>query len=357
MSQETLSNPQAGDNNKDQMERAKKNLVIVGILSVVMLFAGFSSGYYVSMGDTFWLKFPLPSAFWISTTLIVISSFVIQLSVYFAKKGNVKMQRTTIVVTFLLGLGFVYYQFKGYGQLTDSGIHMVSNNIIVVDGRLGDYFDIKMGDDFVGVNGNDFLLKGKKMSDKDFESLQKFMAQFETFNIEKDFKVSNYGKPFTLYFKNTPLSVTDGYLSTVEGKNLELLDRERLSFLAINVRDGRGDFFARGQLGEDFHLYFQGKEITYNDRELYWKGQKLTPYLQSKIMQAPDTASAYMYLMTFVHLLHIIITVLFLFRAVIHSFTGKINSDHTIGLRMTTIFWHFLGVLWLYLLLFLLFIH
>ena len=37
-------------------EKMKKNLVYVGIFSIVMLFAGFTSAYIVTMGDSFWLN-------------------------------------------------------------------------------------------------------------------------------------------------------------------------------------------------------------------------------------------------------------------------------------------------------------
>jgi predicted HicB family RNase H-like nuclease len=38
-------------------------------------------------------------------------------------------------------------------------------------------------------------------------------------------------------------------------------------------------------------------------------------------------------------------------------FSGKFNSQNTLSLRLSSIFWHFLGLLWLYLLVFLIFIH
>src|SRR5690606_9357805 len=135
------------------------------------------------------------------------------------------------------------------------------------------------------------------------------------------------------------------------------LDRLRLSYLAMNVRDKRGDFFARGEIGKDFHIYFKGTELEYKNRELRLDGVKLQNYMQIKAMESADTASSYLYIITVVHLLHIAVTLLYLIRVVIGSFTGSINQGNSIGLRMGGIFWHFLGILWLYLLLFLLFIH
>jgi len=85
--------------------------------------------------------------------------------------------------------------------------------------------------------------------------------------------------------------------------------------------------------------------------------KKLDGYLQVKSMESADTASSYLFIITFVHLLHIFITLFYVVKLVIRSFTGKINSENTIGIKVGAIFWHFLGVLWIYLLLFLLFIH
>lgn len=344
------------DNNKEQMEKAKMNLVYVGMFSVFMLFAGLSSAYIVSMGDSFWLKAPFPTPFWISTALIIVSSILLQVSISAARKGSVSTQRMLVVGALILGIGFTFFQFKGYGELIDRGI-MVVNPLIVTDGRYGDYFEIKKGEDFVGVNGNDYLINDKKMTDAELEDLKKFTGQFLDFDETTPFNITNYGEPYTLLFHSKELVLKDGKLQTKEGEELQLLDCERLFFLARNIRDGRGDFFARGEVGKDFKIYYKGDELHYKDRELHRKGKKLSAYLRLKAMESPDSASSYLYIITFVHLLHVIITVLFLLRAVIHSFTGRINTENTIGLRMTTLFWHFLGVLWLYLLLFLLFIH
>jgi uncharacterized membrane protein YhaH (DUF805 family) len=70
------------------IEKTKKNLVYVGIFSIIMLFAGFTSGYIVSMGDVFWVKYPLPLGFWLSTASIALSSILYILAIKSAKKRN-----------------------------------------------------------------------------------------------------------------------------------------------------------------------------------------------------------------------------------------------------------------------------
>ena len=341
---------------KEQSDKARLNLVYVSMFSIVMLFAGLTSAYIVSMGDSFWLKYPLPTPFWISTSVIILSSITFVLAVAAAKKGNLSKLKMFMSVTFILGLAFVYFQFKGYSALVDNGIHVVSQ-VIVTDGKYGDYFEVKYKGDFVEINGNDFLLKGKKMNPSQLKDYQSFMAQFLKVEEAKPFDVKQYGKDFILYFENVPMTVKDGHLLTGEGKELPYLDRLRLSYLAANVRDLRGDFFARGEMGKDFHIYYKGKELEYEDRILKLNGKPLSNYLQIKAMESADTASSYLYMITFLHLLHIIFTLFYLIKLLIGSFSGRINAENTITIRMGAAFWHFLGFLWLYLLLFLLFIH
>ena len=345
------------DHNRLQREKARQNIVYVSMFSIIMLFAGLTSAYIVSMGDSFWLKFPLPNCFYISTVLIALSSLTFIIAVKAAKKGELKKLKVFISITFILGLGFVYFQFKGYGELVDNGIHPANNHIFVTNGKYGDYFYVKYKGDFIEVNGNDFLLKGKKMTDEQMKDYQKFMSQFYTVDDSKPFEVGQYGKDFEIFFENTPLTVDNKHLLTTENEDLAYLDRIRLAQLAVNVRDSRGEFFPKGELGKDFHIYYKGKELQYENKELKLNGKKLSNYLQIKSMESADTASSYLYLITVLHLLHIIFTLFYVVRLVIGSFSGAINKDNTLTMRMGASFWHFLGLLWLYLLLFLLFIH
>lgn len=343
--------------NKEKSDRSKKNLVYLGMFSVFMLFAGFTSAYIVSMGDNFWIKAPLPKAFWISTVIIVLSSITFQLAVLFNKKGNAKALKTLVLTSFILGLGFVYFQFKGYGQLMDNGLHFTGSGIIVSEGRYGDYYTLKMDDEHVFVNGNDYYLGNEKLVGVKMERLQKYMSQFTNVKPTGAIKLEGDSEDFALIYRDQPMTIIDGELRMKDSSMVLPLDRKRLAALAMHVVDGRGDFFVRGEMGKDFHIFFKGKEVAYKDRSLYWKGKPLDTRLQIKIQESADTSSSYLFLITFMHLLHIIITLLYVVRVVIRSFTGSINSSNAIGLKSGVIFWHFLGLLWVYLLLFLLFIH
>lgn len=336
------------DGNKSQLDKAKLNLVYVGIGSVIMLFAGLTSAYIVSMGDSFWLKTPLPNAFIVSTVIIILSSITFQMAVSYSKKNANSLLKIMMVATFVLGLAFVYFQFKGYGQLVDKGVYVSSNHILVSNGRYGDYFEVKYKGDFVEVDGNKFLLKGKQMDDASLKELQNFMTQYDEVDSKETFEISA-NPDFQLYYQNKLLEE--------HGAELEFVDRVRLRDLAWNIRDKRGDFFVKGEVGKDFHIYYKGKELEYEDRELKLNGKVLSNYLQIKANESADSASSYLYIITFMHLLHIIVTLLVLIKLVIRSLSGSITSEDNVSLKMGAVFWHFLGFLWVFLLLFLLFIH
>ena len=338
-------------------EKTKKNLIYIGIFSIIMMFAGFTSAYIVSMGDSFWLKYPLPPAFFISTALVALSSLFLELGIRFVKKNNQKMLKLFISLTLVFGIGFVYFQFKGYSALTSFGAHAVNNRIIVTEGRYGDYYEVKYKGSFLEVDGNNYLANGKVLTANQMIEFQSFMKQFLTVNREKSYTVKNYGENFILYYNNQPLGLINEKLCTPDGKEIQYVDQLRLKDVAINVRDGRGDFFVKGQLGKDLHIFFKGKELEYKDRELHFEGKKLSKYLQIKAMETSDTATSYLYILTFLHLLHIIVTLIYMSKMTIASFSGRFSSKENLSLRLGAIFWHFLGLLWIYLLLFLLFIH
>lgn len=338
-------------------EKMKKNLVYVGIFSIIMLFAGFTSAYIVMMGDSFWLKYPLPSGFWLSTGSILLSSLTFIFAIAAAKKDNQSMLKLWMGSTVVLGVLFMYFQFKGYNQLIDGGIHPINNHIIVTDGRYGDYYEVKYKGDFIEVDGNRFMIGGKEMSDKDFGAFQTYMKQFSSSKQREALVVSNNDKNFEIYFNNLPLIVKNKHLFLNDSTQLEYVDEMRLTFLAMNVEDKRGDFFVRGEFGKDFHVYYKGKELEYKNRRLHYKGKELSNYLQIKATETADSATSLLYLISIIHLLHILFAMIYLIKVTIYSFSGRFNSQNNLSLRLGAIFWHFLGVLWIYLLLFLVFIH
>ena len=111
---------------KQELKQAKrksaKPMLWVSMISMTMMFAGLTSAYVVSRKRDDWVSFDLPNTFYISTILIVLSSLTFILAKYFIKKENRQLTTLSLVVTLILGVGFVFFQFEGFSELYNSGL-------------------------------------------------------------------------------------------------------------------------------------------------------------------------------------------------------------------------------------------
>lgn len=107
---------------KAAQQKASKPLLWVGILSIVMLFAGLTSAYVVRADNGNWLIFNLPNAFYLSTAVIVTSSISLFFALQMAKKNNKSGMVLGLLVTFILGLVFSYLQYAGWSELYSKNI-------------------------------------------------------------------------------------------------------------------------------------------------------------------------------------------------------------------------------------------
>ncbi|MCL5245745.1 cytochrome c oxidase subunit 3 [Cellulophaga sp. 20_2_10] len=109
---------------KEKSDNAKKMMLWFGIVSLIMAFAGWTSAYIVSSSREDWLKdFDLPSAFFWSTLIIVVSSVTYFLAVQATKKDKKSMASTYLWVTLVLGVAFIFLQFVGFSQLIGNGFY------------------------------------------------------------------------------------------------------------------------------------------------------------------------------------------------------------------------------------------
>ncbi len=104
-----------------------KILLWLTMVSMVMMFAGLTSGYIVRQAEANWLVFELPSIFYLSTVFIVISSFTMHWSFLAVKKNNLSSLRTGLIITLGLGLGFTFTQFTAWSQLVQMDIFFTGN--------------------------------------------------------------------------------------------------------------------------------------------------------------------------------------------------------------------------------------
>jgi cytochrome c oxidase subunit III len=245
---------------KETMEADEKKLkdksatmmLYVGMISIVMFFAAFVSAFIVSKGGVFWVNVKLPSAFLISTAVIVLSSLTISLALSSVRKNKISLSNSLLLITFLLGITFTLFQFRGWNQLIENG----------------SYFTEQIMDDETG----EFVVKGE------------------------------YGTDFTITFKNQELVYENGRLYYPDGKELSDAEYEGL------------------------------------------KRQR-------------NTASSYIYIITVMHVLHLIGGLIYLLLVIISALRKSFDMNNHLKIKLISIYWHFLGGLWIFLFMFLQFIH
>ncbi|WP_353776827.1 cytochrome c oxidase subunit 3 [Winogradskyella sp. 3972H.M.0a.05] len=109
---------------KEKRDRAKKMMLWFGIISLIMSFAGLTSAVIIRSREEDWINgFELPSAFAISCLAVIISSITFFLARRMMKSDKKELTSVLLVATFLLGIFFIYNQFKGFQQIIDAGYH------------------------------------------------------------------------------------------------------------------------------------------------------------------------------------------------------------------------------------------
>lgn len=102
-----------------------KIVLWIGLASIVMLFAGLTSGYIVRQAEGNWKFFEVPMAFYVSTGIILLSSITMHLGVMAVKKDRLQEVKRMLVLTLLLGAAFVFAQFLGWMALIREGVYFV----------------------------------------------------------------------------------------------------------------------------------------------------------------------------------------------------------------------------------------
>ncbi|PHQ61478.1 MAG: cytochrome oxidase subunit III [Maribacter sp.] len=109
---------------KEKNDRAKKMMLWFGIVSLLMAFAGWTSAYIISSTREDWLKeLNLPSAFFISAAVIMLSSITYILAKKAIKEDRAKQCTNWLLVTLGLGVVFIILQFNGFSQMVAQGYY------------------------------------------------------------------------------------------------------------------------------------------------------------------------------------------------------------------------------------------
>lgn len=113
-----------------------------------------------------------------------------------------------------------------------------------------------------------------------------------------------------------------------------------------------------GTYGEDHIFTYKGQELIKDEGEFYLPSdrQRENP-LKEELMAQQNHSSAFIYVLTFAHVLHLLGGLIYLGSLWIKSIRKKFDASNNIKVRLGATYWHFLGGLWIFLLLFFLYIH
>ena len=108
---------------EEQKKKSAKPLLWISMISMSMVFAGLTSALVVRKAEGNWLVFDYPIWFYISTLLIILSSFTINWAKNNVKKDNLDMANKGFIWTLELGLGFALSQYLTWGALYNEGVY------------------------------------------------------------------------------------------------------------------------------------------------------------------------------------------------------------------------------------------
>jgi cytochrome c oxidase subunit 3 len=116
----------------EQKRKVRKPLLWIGLASIVMAFAGLTSGYVVSrsslLAENRWFQFALPDEFYYATAVILASSISLFWALRAAKSGRQSHIVTGLWITFILAISFAVLQYQGWMTLIDQGYFFTGEN-------------------------------------------------------------------------------------------------------------------------------------------------------------------------------------------------------------------------------------
>jgi cytochrome c oxidase subunit III len=102
--------------------------VWVGLASIAMLFTSLSSAYVVrAASSSDWLPLTMPRVLLLSTVLILTSSGTLEVARRNLKRSSSAAFGSWLLLTMLLGLGFLVSQLVAWKQLARQGVYLASN--------------------------------------------------------------------------------------------------------------------------------------------------------------------------------------------------------------------------------------
>ena len=114
-------------------DRASRSGIWIGVFTITMSFAAFTSALFVREGTADWGHLVLPSVLYLNTIVLLLSSATFELSRLSLAAGPLIAPESArkisgwLLLTLLLGLGFFAGQFVAWHELRAQGIYLATN--------------------------------------------------------------------------------------------------------------------------------------------------------------------------------------------------------------------------------------
>lgn len=97
------------------------------LAAVAMLFIGFTSSYLSRQAGADWAAIPMPPILWLTTSLVVASSGLLEWGRRSGRRGHPERQAAAVSVSAWLGLLFLVGQGAAWRELARAGLFLTSN--------------------------------------------------------------------------------------------------------------------------------------------------------------------------------------------------------------------------------------
>ena len=108
---------------QEQKKNSAKPLLWVSMISMSMVFAGLTSALVVRKAEGNWLEFDYPIWFYLSTILIISSSFSINWAKNNIRENKLDTAHKAFLWTLVLGFGFALSQYFTWQALYNDGVY------------------------------------------------------------------------------------------------------------------------------------------------------------------------------------------------------------------------------------------
>ncbi len=110
-----------------------------------------------------------------------------------------------------------------------------------------------------------------------------------------------------------------------------------------------------GEYGTDYWYEMNHERLVFENGEYYKPSDPSRP-VTNTVMTTFNAFGALLSVLIYVHIIHLIFGLVYLLINALRIRKGTINKENTLSITISGMYWHFLGILWIYLFAFLFYI-